>query len=391
MNHPLPTLRSVASAVLLMAGAALASPAAADERLVSGAGGLNLVSTLDETIKVTMDPTLAGKIRISGDKGLDCVSVSGQGPVSITTDRCESDFSGLEIAVPPGPVNLTIQSSGDVELADMIGGPVNATIDGSGDLKAGRVTALNVTVHGSGNASFTEADGPVTVTVQASGDVRIARLTGILNARQQGSGDIAIGSIEAGTVQVEGTSSGDLLIGGGNIGALNAKRHGSGDMVVAASIGYADVTASGGGDVKLGEVKGAIRKSASGGSDIVVGGSGLVTEIENQVAKVASQHGSSSDITVLHHNESFRLIKHFITIGIVIFVLIMLFRVVKRAGGINGVRNRFGATPAPAAPLNQGVLNLADIMQKLDQRMGRVETYVTSREFDLHQKFRDLK
>jgi hypothetical protein len=382
--------------LLALAATALAGPALADSRVIEG-HSLTLTTTLSEDSTVVMDPTLSGTIRYQTDGGVDCISATGGGSAVISTANCDSETTGLRISIPPGaPLTVTVAGSGNLNLGDLAGAPIDATITASGDIKGGRVTALKLVVRGSGDASFSEADGPIDVTSEASGDVRFGKLNGTLTLRQTGSGDVAVGAISAGPVDVEGHSSGDLLIGGGTIGSLHAVRSGSGDLVVAAKVIEADVSASGGGDVKLGQVVGSIRKSASDGSDIIVGGPGMVDALERQVARhAAGEDASDSDAGTGNRTTSHSTSVHWhiLTVIVGVVVLVLVWRAIRRAGGYPAVRKRFagGSGAAMSSPTHPGVIALAEMMQRLDQRLGKVEGYVTSREFDLQQKFRDLK
>jgi hypothetical protein len=70
-------------------------------------------------------------------------------------------------------------------------------------------------------------------------------------------------------------------------------------------------------------------------------------------------------------------------------VLYISFRIIKRGGGLDGLRTTFRSGPPPG-PSNPGVLALCERITQLDQRLGRLEGYVTTREFDLNRKFREL-
>jgi hypothetical protein len=75
---------------------------------------------------------------------------------------------------------------------------------------------------------------------------------------------------------------------------------------------------------------------------------------------------------------------------ILVGILYFIWRTVRRNGGVAALRARFSGPSQPAAPTHPGVIALRDTMTRLDGRLARVETYVTTREFDLQRKFREL-
>jgi hypothetical protein len=75
---------------------------------------------------------------------------------------------------------------------------------------------------------------------------------------------------------------------------------------------------------------------------------------------------------------------------VVLGVLIAVWRTVMRNGGPNVLRDRFHSSTTPAAPRDPGVIALCELMASLERRLARVEIHVTSREFDLNRKFREI-
>jgi hypothetical protein len=214
-------------------------------------------------------------------------------------------------------------------------------------------------------------------------------LAGPLTIRSSGSGDVAIGSISAESVNVEASGSGDVLIGGGSIGMLTVRLNGSADFATAATSRNADLVASGGGDMRVGPVANVVRRDASGGSDIRIGSSQLVSTVIADVARAIG--GSDSD---KHHrtpsHEDSSDFGHFITLVVMVFLAYVAWRMVRRAGGLPNLMRRPSQTQANPIPTHAGVVALCETVTRLDQRLGRVEAYVTSREFDLQQKFREM-
>ena len=357
--------------------ASIGSQAEAETRTVHGQR-LALTSTLSSDLSVTIDPTLSGIMRISGE-GASCLSLAEGETVAIGTAACGSDPGELLIAVPPAtPVTLTTSGEGDVTIGDLHA-PLVATLIGGGDLKIGAVRNLALSAHGSGDISVSAVDGTASLQLTGGGDVRLAALKGPLTVRHTGSGDLAVGSIHAASVELENSGSGNALIGGGSITTLRVRMVGSGDLAIAATVAGGDVSAMGGGDVKLGPVTGPLARSASGGSDIVVGGSAVVTGIIADIAKVIGESdGQSGKHGYTEHRMSD--LTHLIMAVVLAVTLFLIWRIVRR-------RRRV----MPDQPLHPGVLAVGETMSRLEQRLGRIESYVTTREFDLNQKFRDLK
>jgi len=135
-----------------------------------------------------------------------------------------------------------------------------------------------------------------------------------------------------------------------------------------------------------------LNRSASAGSDVVVGGPSLVDTVIGEVAhKVGTEDSSGhtgTSVTIHHSQPTF--FGHLLTLVFAGIVLYIIWRMVQRRGGVTAMKARFAGSPPSAGPINPGVVAVCEIMARLDQRLGRVETYVTSREFDLQRKFKDL-
>lgn len=380
-------------AVLLLGFAVLPGVAAADTQTVPGQS-LVLSVTSDADTRIVPDPALSGQVRVE-QAGKSCVSAAGGATATITTDGCGGGSGRVTIAVPPGfPVTLTENSSGNVLIGD-IDGQLIATLNGDGDLRAGRTAELVVTVGGSGDAAFGAVAGSARIESSGSGDVRIRSIAGTLQSRQSGSGDLAIGEVHAAEATIAIDGNGDALIGTGNIDKLAANLTSDGSLNVQATVGNADLRASGGGDIRLGRVTGTVQKDSSGGSDIVIGGSALANVAMDKVASALANADFSSDehdgnrVIYMHPGEGSD-IWHWLTIGFVALILLAIYRTVQRNGGWARIRQMRGTVPSTGAPSHPGVLALRDAMARLEGRLGQVEAYITSREFDLQRKFRDL-
>ena len=98
---------------------------------------------------------------------------------------------------------------------------------------------------------------------------------------------------------------------------------------------------------------------------------------------------TSTPVRVTHHHSSGF---HSFLAGIVLLGLLFGgWRILSRNGRLGrAFGNRGSANAAPAAPRDPGVIALCDLMVGLDRRLARVETHVTSREFELNRKFREI-
>ncbi len=377
---------------LRLAGLALAATfaaghASAETRTVEG-GSLMLTDTLSSHITIDTDSSLHGAVRLSADSSLSCVQVESGGPAQISTAGCSDDMDSLRITVPPSmAVTLTGSGSGSARIGDLRGTLV-ATLTSSYDIKVGHVGRLTLSSNSSGDSVVGRVEGPAELTTTASGDVRIGYIGGDLAISHHGSGDMAIGAIEASRASIDSAGSGDMLIGAGHIGTLQAHIVGSGDLAVAATVGGGDVEAVGGADVKLASVTGEVHRSSSGGSDISVGGSAVVADVTGRVARLVSQMpsgGTSHTVSV----SGGHVFHHVLTFALLVLMAFIGWRIVRRGGGLAGLRRR-GTPAAPDAPVHPGVQAVCDTLGRLEQRLGRMEGYVTTREFDLNRKFREL-
>ena len=375
------SVRALALALLLAAVAGV-GPARADTRSVNG-DKLVLTDTISSNTIISTDPSLSGQVRVSMDGDLGCLSLTGGGTAIVSTSGCSESGGSLRIEVPQG-MPMTISASGDGELhLGNTAAPLVLEMNGSGDVVGGDTGPLVLSVHGNSDISLGKVKGGAVLEMTGSGDVRLGGLEGGLTLRHQGSGDLAVGHIESSSVVLESTGSGDMLIGAGTISTLTANMRGHGDLGVAAAIRDADVHAYGGGDVKLGQVTGRLNRVNGDNSDIYVGGPEVVNTIIGQVAKAVGE-GKDSSSSSSGHSTHHTFPAHILTILLVGIMAFILWRMVKRRGGVSGLRAQ------PTVPTHPGVVSLCETMSRLDQRLGRVESYVTSREFELHQKFKKL-
>jgi hypothetical protein len=370
--------------------AATATPALADTRMIDGD---QLVATLnlDDSATIEPDGSLHGQVRLSADD-LSCVQANGGKTATVTANGCGDSLGHLRIEVPYASAVTLVQNGDSTVNVGSIAGPLTANIGGSGDLAVGRVTALVLNVTGSGDTSVEAASGPISIESNGSGSIRIHDVAGVLHTQQHGSGDLVIGSIHAGPADIVIESSGDAVIGKGEIGMLHARISGSGDLTVAATVAVADMTASGGGDIRVARVTGPVRKSASGDSSINVMNSDLAGLGISKLAQFAadSDDEHNTTITTGHSHGGSSSFHDFLAGLAVLVILYAIWRTVQSNGGVAGLRSRFQSAGQPSQPTHPGVLAVRDTIGRLEQRLARVEGYVTTREFDLQRKFREL-
>jgi hypothetical protein len=359
----------------MLAILAATGPAQAETREIAGETLVLNLSMSSDTV-ISTDPSLSGHVRVSMDGTLSCLSVTGtESAAVVTTSGCSDDNGTLRIDVPPAmPLNVTGNGDGNIHISDSLA-PLIISMNGSGNVIGGRAAHLVLSVRGSSDVSFTDVQGGgAMLEMTGSGDVRLASVSGMLILKHHGSGDLAVGHIDAAVMQVESTGSGDMLVGAGNIGTLSVRMQGDGDLAVAATVANADISAHGGGDVKLGVVTGTLHRSSGDGSDIIVGGPAVVNTV---IGKVAHAIGTGHQ-EVSYSSNGFG---HFLTLLVIALGVFIAWRMVRRG--------RLRAA-APAGVIHPGVVAVTDTLRRVEERLGRVEGYVTSREFDLQQKFRKL-
>jgi hypothetical protein len=381
----------IAIAVCL-AAQGVAAPALADTRTIDGSS-LSLTLTGDDQTTIETDPGLTHGIRVVADS-VDCLGGSGGGgEISIASAACGSDMGQLTIMVPPTfPVTINSMGSGNVNVGELYG-PLNVALNSDGDLNVRRAAQLRLAVRGSGDATVRAVAGTADVEIDGSGTVKLFRVDGALKVGQHGSGDLAIAHIEAPSAEFEMASSGDTVVAGGHIGALRVRTMGSGDFAMAGAVGTADLEAAGGGDIRVPHVDGPVTRRAMGGSSIVIGGrNGLGGDAMRRLSESVSSSASDDH----DHGVRISLGDHWNGAGhaiagiIVLGLLIAAWRIISRNGGMAAVSRRFPSGGTPAAPSHPGVIALCDLLASLERRLARVEIHVTSREFELNRKFRDI-
>jgi hypothetical protein len=380
-----------------IAAQSITAPALADTRTIEGSK-LTLTLTGDDQTTIETDPGLTHGIRVVAD-ALDCLAGPGGsgtgagGEISLASAACGSDMGQLTIMVPASfPVTINSMGSGNVNVGELYG-PLNVALNSDGDLNVKRAGTLRLAVRGSGDATVRAVAGAADVEIDGSGEVKLFRVDGILKVGQHGSGDLAIAHIESPLAEFEMASSGDTVVAGGHIATLRVRTAGSGDFAMAGAIDTADLQAVGGGDIRVPHIDGRVTRRAMGGSSIVIGGrNGLGGDAMRRLSESVSSADSDESDRGVHVSRSGHAsgFGHFIAGIVVLGVLIAVWRTVSRNGGLAAVSRRFPAAGTPAAPSHPGVIALCDLLAGLERRLARVEIHVTSREFELNRKFRDI-
>lgn len=365
------------------------TPAHAQTRVLSGES--LSISNGDAPLRVIIDTTLAGQVRVDMSSGLSCLAASGGATISITTQGCDSDAGQVTVFVPPSmPVALASTGSGKVVM-DSTTAPVSVHQGSDATIILGDVGKLAVEGAGSGELKVDHVRGAAALAVGGDGAVRIADVTGPLALNITGSGAAVIGHISADQANVTVAASGDALIGNGRIGDLQVQSFASGDMAVSADVTDATITATGSGDVRVAHVSGKLVRNVTGTGEVKIGGNEVANAVIGAAAGIAGSLPSDHKTVVIgvhadgHSGPSWSLI----LLGVCGFVI---YRTMKRNNAwpprLNQWRPR--AASAPAVPDNAVVRNIAESFGRLEERMMRLESFVTTREFDLHRQFRDL-
>jgi hypothetical protein len=162
-----------------------------------GAGGA-VFGTIGRTASVSLGNSGCGDWTVADTTGLLHVGLSGSGDV-----RTGSAGSGDVHVAGSGDVSVrritngltsSTSGSGGVQAAS-VSGPLHVHIAGSGDFRGhgGQVTDMEVSIAGSGDASFAGVAQSLNASVAGSGDVTVAQVTGPVSKHVAGSGDVRVG------------------------------------------------------------------------------------------------------------------------------------------------------------------------------------------------------
>jgi Putative auto-transporter adhesin, head GIN domain len=165
----------------------------------------HLVTTVEEdTLRISLEGRNLNvhgkpkvKVRMPAFRGL---KIQGSGDADIQGFKSQEKVglaiagSGdIRFAGTAAGVDVGIEGSGDVVLAEGEAGALHASIQGSGNLKARDFKAKNVSVAimGSGDADVRVAGGALKAAVNGSGDIRWTGEASTVSAATHGSGSVA--------------------------------------------------------------------------------------------------------------------------------------------------------------------------------------------------------
>lgn len=347
-------LRRLVAAALL-----LALPSASAFALTAGRSLAVSGSCDDGTLAILPDAALSGGIELDGH--LRTLAPAGADGVIHVEPGCDR----LTIRVPPAfPLRLELDGGEAVHLG-ALHGPVDLTVRGSGDLHADALA-------GGGHLAI-YGDGDVTVGTLSGADFRVESF---------GAGDFRAGPVTLHALTLRGTGNGDVVVGGGTIGKLEATTSGAGDIRVAASTGAATLTSTGDGDITVARVTGPLVQDAFGKGSVTVGAAGDAAPAR-PAAPVAGAH-DVSDIP----GDVGALLGVLLSVVLTVVGAAVALLVARR---VFAARRRGANAAAPgAASRDTRVAELDVSLRRLAERTARIESFVTSREFELHRGFREL-
>lgn len=197
------TRRAIVAAgvAAIVAALALALAGCGSGQMTSQIRDVGEVSRVRAEGKIDVEVRAGAPRRVevrAGEKVIDDVATEVDGDTLVV--RTESrglvigsdGFDDSRVVVQlPELQSVDSDGSSDIEVAGLDGGTLAASVDGSGDLEArGRVSALDLTVDGSGDADLVRlAARRVRVEVHGSGDAEVQALD-VLEAVAEGSGSI---------------------------------------------------------------------------------------------------------------------------------------------------------------------------------------------------------
>jgi putative autotransporter adhesin-like protein len=130
-------------------------------------------------------------------------------------------------------------------------GRLKVAVTGSGSVHAGQAAAAELMVAGSGDISTREITGAVGAENVGSGDIEVASASGALSTRIAGSGHVRVAGGHVTAMQVSIAGSGDVVMRG-QADSLRASLVGSGDVQVAKVNGAVSKAVVGSGEVRVG-------------------------------------------------------------------------------------------------------------------------------------------
>lgn len=228
---------------------------------------------------------------IKGDPGMVSHVYVRNGVMGID---CRNNFHfgkspRLEITLPGRAFRVFEQrGSGNMRLAGLAQPDTRLSIEGSGGIQAdAKVERLTVRVAGSGDVIATGSAGALDVDLRGSGDVKLGALaTKSAHVEINGSGNVEIAPQDASRVDIVGDGSGDFEAAG-TTDHLTVSVEGSGDMKLGRlAAGIVNVGIHGSGNVEV-----APRDALK----VEIDGSGDVT-LRNEPKQIETSIAGSGDI-----------------------------------------------------------------------------------------------
>lgn len=181
----------------------------------SGCGDTN-VAAVTGGLEIVLNGS--GDVDVAGVSGALNASLNGSGSLDVIRagGNAALRLSGsgdLNVGDVGGAVDARLNGSGALEVG-AVGNGARLALSGSGDVDAGAVRgALSVDLRGSGSVDVTSVDGPsADLTLVSSGDINVAGgRVRTLNASSTGSGNVRFGGA-AETTRASVTGSGDISI-----------------------------------------------------------------------------------------------------------------------------------------------------------------------------------
>lgn len=286
------TLRAAPLALILAAGAAVASPAMAEDVQIRNAVARVAVVVEDRTdvaVEVEQGGSGLPNVRVSRRDGK--VIIDG----GLGRNMIRGCQSGAANGRQPGDgASVEVRNHGRVQLSNapliLIRSPREVDVGGQGAVfgSVGRgATSVDVGTAGCGGWTVANVDGPLSISVAGSGDIN-AGTSRSLEVSVAGSGDVSAGATGAAEVSIAGSGdvniaavngnfevsiagSGDVLVRGGRADRFEASVMGGGDVDFRGSANSAEVNLMGGGDVRIGSVSGSVERNVMGGGRLTIG------------------------------------------------------------------------------------------------------------------------
>ena len=322
------------------------------------------------SVAIDPDPALAGEVVVEGP-ATSPPTTGADGTVTVMP-ACGDET--LRIRVPfTFPVSVEISGDRSLHLGDLAG-PVSIVVNGS-SLSAGALA------------------GPVRLEGIGDDDMTIASLSGPTDIVLRGSGDLAIGQATVPTLAITTQGSGDVRIGGGTVERLDLAMRGSGDVRIAGTVGQGSVDDAGNGDVSIDRVTGDLSETQSGPGDIHVGTRDHGGPTPPSIAITPPSMPSMPVINIHQPHFNFRADTENDVVGLAEAVLKLVLFAAAAVGALLvarvWLRRRRVASPVTASA-HPEITRLADRLEAVARRTGALEQAVTSDEFDLDRRFRDI-